>query len=261
MRKLIAKGNWITPLVSPSSGGAPATSKRRAFRRQPVAAFFDSRTFLAKEGDGKTVSKYHKDEIIFSQGEAANAIFYIQKGKIKLTAVSERGKEAIVGILGPEHFFGEACLNDHSPRATTATAIDDCLVTRIEKASMISAMHDEPKLSEVFTADLLKRNSRIEGDLIDQLFNSSEKRLARALLHLANFSKESGPEPIIETFSQETLAEMIGATRSRVSFFMNRFRKLGYVQYRGRKLEIYRSLLNVVLRDKPQIKHENNGPG
>jgi CRP-like cAMP-binding protein len=238
-------------LNAPSSGGAIATGKKRAFRRQPVATSFDSGTFLAKEGNGKTVLKYHKGQIVFSQGDAANALFYIQKGKIKLTVVSERGKEAIVGILGPEHFFGEACLHDRSPRATTATVINDCLVTRIEKASMISAMHDEPKLSEVFTADLLNRNGRIEGDLIDQLFNSSEKRLARVLLLLANFSKKSGPQPIIGTFSQETLAEMVGTTRSRVSFFMNKFRKLGYVEYRRRKLQIHDSLLNVVLRDKP----------
>jgi CRP/FNR family transcriptional regulator, cyclic AMP receptor protein len=211
---------------------------------------FDPKKFLAKVGDGKAISKYQNDQIVFSQGEVADAVFYIQKGKIKLTVISERGKEAVLGILEAGHFFGEGCLNGHQLRVTTAKAVDDCLITRIAKAAMIATMHDEPEFSELFMAYLLIRNSRIEEDLIDQLFNSSEKRLARLLLLLANFGKEAQPEPIIGKFSQETLAEMIGTTRSRVSFFMNKFRKLGYIEYNG-KLEIHNSLLNVVLYDKP----------
>jgi CRP/FNR family cyclic AMP-dependent transcriptional regulator len=213
---------------------------------------FDPREFLSKVNGGRTISEYQKDNIIFSQGDLADAVFYIQKGKIKLTVISERGKEAVVGVLEPSHFFGEGCLNGHPLRVTTATAIDQCLITRIPKAAMIATMHDEPEFSELFMADLLNRNSRIEEDLIDQLFNSSEKRLARILLLLANFGKEGTPQPIIGTFSQETLAEMIGTTRSRVNFFMNKFRRLGYIEYNG-KLEIHNSLLNVVLYDKPEI--------
>jgi CRP/FNR family cyclic AMP-dependent transcriptional regulator len=219
-------------------------------------AAFDPKIFLAKVGDGKAILRFQKDQIIFSQGDVGDAVFYIQKGKIKLTVVSDRGKEAVVGILGPDHFFGEGCMNGHPLRVTTATAIDQSLITRIPKAAMIATLHDEPRFSELFMADLLSRNSRIEEDLIDQLFNSSEKRLARVLLLLANFGKDATVEPIIGKFSQETLAEMIGTTRSRVSFFMNKFRKLGYIKYNG-KLEIRNSLLNVVLYDKPEIrKHD-----
>jgi CRP/FNR family transcriptional regulator, cyclic AMP receptor protein len=223
-------------------------------------AAFASKTFLAKVGDGKTITKYHKNQVVFSQGNEADAVFYIQSGKIQLTVVSERGKEAVVGILGPDHFFGEGCMNGHPRRVTTATAIDQSLVTRIPKAAMIATLHDEPEFSELFIADLLSRNSRIEEDLIDQLFNSSEKRLARVLLLLANFGQEATVEPIIGNFSQETLAEMIGTTRSRVSFFMNKFRKLGYIEYNG-KLEIRNSLLNVVLYDKPEIRKYDAGEG
>jgi CRP-like cAMP-binding protein len=223
-------------------------------------AAFDPKVFLAKLGGGNVISKYQKDQIVFSQGDVADAIFYLQKGKIKLTVVSERGKEAVVGILGPGHFFGEGCLNGHPLRVTTATSIDQSLITRITKAAMIATLHDEPEFSELFMADLLNRNSRIEEDLIDQLFNSSEKRLARVLLLLANFGKEGTIEPFIGNFSQETLAEMIGTTRSRVSFFMNKFRKLGYIKYNG-KLEINNSLLNVVLYDKPQIRKHNASEG
>jgi CRP/FNR family transcriptional regulator, cyclic AMP receptor protein len=217
---------------------------------------FDPKIFLAKVGDGKTISKYLKDQVVFAQGDAADAVFFIQKGKIKLTVVSERGKEAVLGILGPNHFVGAGCLNGHPLRVSTAMTIDQSLITRIPKSAMIATMHDEPRFSELFMADLLNRNSRIEEDLIDQLFNSSEKRLARALLLLANFGKESAPEPVVGTFSQETLAEMIGATRSRVSYFMNKFRKLGYIKYNG-KLEIHSSLLNVVLYDKPSTTSED----
>jgi CRP/FNR family transcriptional regulator, cyclic AMP receptor protein len=216
-------------------------------------ASFDPKTFLAKVGEGKTISEHQKNHIVFSQGDVADAVFYIQKGEVKLTVISEQGKEAVVGILRLGHFFGEGCLNGHRLRVTTATAIAECLITRIAKEAMIATMHDEPEFSELFMAYLLTRNSRIEEDLIDQLFNSSEKRLARVLLLLANFGKDGRPEPIVGKFSQETLAEMIGTTRSRVSFFMNKFRKLGYIEYNG-KLEIHNSLLNVVLYDKPEIK-------
>ena len=221
---------------------------------------FDPATFLAKVGGGKSISKYQKGEMVFSQGEVGDAVFYIQKGKIKLTVVSKRGKEAVVGLIGSGHFFGEGCLNGHPLRVTTATAIDECLITRIARAAMVATMRDKPKFSELFMADLLSRNSRIEEDLIDQLFNSSEKRLARTLLLLANFGKEDAPEPIVGKFSQEILAEMIGTTRSRISHFMNKFRKLGYIKYNG-KLEIHNSLLNVVLYDKPQIRtKDKSGP-
>jgi CRP/FNR family transcriptional regulator, cyclic AMP receptor protein len=223
-----------------------------------MRATFDPKAFLAKVGDGKTISTCQKDQIVFSQGDVADAVFYIQSGKIKLTVVSEHGKEAIVGVLGPSHFCGEGCLNGHPLRVTTAKAIEPSEVTRIAKAAMIAALHDHPEFSELFMADLLSRNSRIEEDLIDQLFNSSEKRLARALLLLANFGKETTTEPIIGKISQETLAEMIGTTRSRVSHFMNKFRKLGYIEYNG-TLEIRNSLLNVVLYDKPEIRKNNAG--
>ena len=219
---------------------------------------FDPTTFLAKVGSGKIISKYRKGQAIFSQGDVGDAVYYVQKGKIKLTVVSQRGKEAVVGLLGAGHFFGEGCLNGHPLRVTTATAMDECLITRIAREAMIATMRDEPKFSELFMADLLNRNGRIEEDLIDQLFNSSEKRLARALLLLANFGKEDAPEPIVGKFSQEVLAEMIGTTRSRVSHFMNKFRKLGYIKYNG-KLEIHNSLLNVVLYDKPQIRTKDHG--
>jgi CRP/FNR family cyclic AMP-dependent transcriptional regulator len=237
------------------------SKKRGVVLRKRGKASFDPKTFLAKVGDGKTISEYQNDQIVFSQGEVADAVFYIQKGKIKLTVISERGKEAVVGILEPGHFFGEGCLNGHPLRVTTAKAIEECLITCIAKVAMIATMHDEPKFSELFTAYLLTRNSRIEEDLIDQLFNSSEKRLARLLLLLANFGKEAKAEPIVGKFSQETLAEMIGTTRSRVSFFMNKFRKLGYIEYNG-QIEIHNSLLNVVLYDKPEIKtvHASNAP-
>jgi CRP/FNR family cyclic AMP-dependent transcriptional regulator len=228
--------------------------KKGAFvMRKRVKASFTPKKFLAKVGEGKTISEYRNDQIVFSQGEVADAVFYIQQGKVKLTVVSEQGKEAVVAILGPGHFFGEGCLNGHPLRIATTRAMDECVVTRIEKATMIATIHDEPEFSELFMTYLLTRNSRIEEDLIDQLFNSSEKRLARLLLLLANFGKEGRPEPIVGTFSQETLAEMIGTTRSRVSFFMNKFRKLGFIEYNG-KIEVHNSLLNVMLFDKPEIK-------
>jgi CRP/FNR family cyclic AMP-dependent transcriptional regulator len=236
-----------------SGKGSPREKEKGAIVRKRVKASFDPKIFLAKVGEGKTISKYRNDQIVFSQGQVADAVFYIQEGKVKLTVVSEQGKEAVVAILGPGHFFGEGCLNGHPLRIATTRAVDECVVTRLEKATMIATIHNEPKFSELFMSYLLTRNSRIEEDLIDQLFNSSEKRLARLLLLLANFGKEGRPEPIVGTFSQETLAEMIGTTRSRVSFFMNKFRKLGFIEYNG-KIEVHNSLLNVVLFDKPEIK-------
>src|SRR6202171_5350864 len=221
---------------------------------------FDPKKFLAKMGAGKTISEYRKNQIIFSQGEVADSVFYIQQGKVKLTVVSEQGKEAVVAILESGHFFGEGCLNGHPLRIATTRAIDECVITRVEKATMIATIHKEPDFSELFMSYLLTRNSRIEEDLIDQLFNSSEKRLARLLLLLANFGKEGRPEPIVGKFSQETLAEMIGTTRSRVSFFMNKFRKLGFIEYNGH-LEVHTSLLNMVLRDKPEIKTRDEAIG
>src|SRR5271156_2005017 len=195
--------------------------KRKAKR------LFDPKEFLSRVSGGRAISDYRKDKIVFRQGDPADAVFYIQKGKIKLTVVSERGKEAVVGILEPNHFFGEGSMNGHPLRVTTATAIEQSLITRIPKAEMIATLHDEPEFSELFMADLLSRNSRIEEDLIDQLFNSSEKRLARVLLLLANFGKEATIEPIVGKFSQETLAEMIGTTRSRVSFFHEQVPQIG----------------------------------
>src|SRR6185312_5179892 len=219
---------------------------------------FDPKDFLAQVGEGKTILEFRKDQIVFAQGDVANTVFYIQKGRVKVVVISEQGKEAVVGILGPGQFFGEGCMNGHSLRIATTTAMEACLITVITKAAMLAALHDQPKFSELFMAYLLTRNSRIEEDLIDQLFNSSEKRLARLLLLLANFGKEGSPQPISPNISQETLAEMIGTTRSRVSHFMNKFRKLGYIEYNG-KLEIRSSLLNVVLYDKPEIgKHDGS---
>ena len=216
-------------------------------------ASFVPKIFLAKVGGGKTISKYRKDQIVFSQGEVADAVFYIQQGNVKLVVVSKHGKEAVVAILGPGHFFGEGCLNGHPLRIATARAVDACVITRLERKTMIAAIHKEPGFSELFMSYLLTRNSRIEEDLIDQLFNSSEKRLARLLLLLANFGKEGRPEPIVGRFSQEMLADMIGTTRSRVSKFMNKFRDLGFISYNG-TIEVHSSLLGVLLHDQPHIK-------
>ena len=216
---------------------------------------FDPLAFLAKVGTGKTISVYRKDQIIFSQGEVADTIFYIQKGGVKVVVLSDQGKEAVVGILEPGQFFGEGCMNCHSLRIATSTATEESLITSISKSAMIAVLHDEPKFSELFVAYLLTRNSRVEDDLIDQLFNSSEKRLARLLLLLAKFGKEGSPTPISPSISQETLAEMIGTTRSRVSFFMNKFRKLGLISYNG-KIEVHNSLLDAVLREKPQLQRD-----
>jgi CRP/FNR family cyclic AMP-dependent transcriptional regulator len=224
----------------------------------PKAAkdLFDPKRFLAGVGEGKAILKFGENQVVFAQGDAADTVFYIQKGRIKVLVVSEQGKEAVVGILEPGQFFGEGCLNGHPLRISTTTAMEECLITSITKSAMQAALHSEPKFSELFMAYLLSRNSRIEEDLIDQLFNSSEKRLARLLLLLANFGKEGTPQPIVAHVSQETLAEMIGTTRSRVSFFMNKFRKLGLISYNG-TIEVHSSLLNAVLYDKPEIMRDD----
>ena len=234
--------------------GLPGGTKLNMANKTNQAAF-DPKAFLAIVGEGKAILEFRKDQVVFAQGDAADTVFYIQKGQVKVVVISEQGKEAVVGIFGPGQFFGEGCMNGHSVRIATTTAMEDCLLTAITKAAMLAVLHDQPKFSEMFMAYLLTRNSRIEEDLIDQLFNSSEKRLARLLLLLANFGKEGSPQPIIPNISQETLAEMIGTTRSRVSFFMNKFRKLGFISYNG-KIEVNSSLLNAVLYDKPEIKQE-----
>jgi CRP/FNR family transcriptional regulator, cyclic AMP receptor protein len=230
-------------------------------KEAPVGKFandeFDPKAFLAKVGAGKTILKLGKNQHVFEQGDVADAVFYIQMGRVKLTVLSEQGKEAVVGILEPGQFFGEGCLNGHPLRIATTTAMEECVITSITKEAMIAALHTEPKFSELFMAYLLTRNSRVEEDLIDQLFNSSEKRLARLLLLLANFGKEGIPQPILLDISQETLAEMIGTTRSRVSYFMNKFRKLGLISYNG-KIEVHNSLLNAVLHEKPEIERDDS---
>jgi CRP/FNR family cyclic AMP-dependent transcriptional regulator len=209
---------------------------------------FDPQPFLAKVVKGSTISAYRQNQLIFSQGDPADAIFYIHEGKVKLTVVSNAGKEAVIAILGPGDFLGEGCLTAQPVRMATAQAMSHGSIARLEKRATIRLLHDEPAFSELFLAHLLSRNMRIEEDLVDQLFNSSEKRLARVLLLLANFGKEGRPEPVIAKISQETLAEMIGTTRSRVSFFMNKFRKMGFIEYNG-ELHIHSSLLNIVLHD------------
>ena len=214
---------------------------------------FDPKSFLAKVGEGRSIGEYREDQIVFSQGDPADAVFYIQKGKVKVTVVSEQGKEAVVAILATNEFFGEGCLAGQAKRIATVATMTESVIVRLEKAAIVRVIHQEPAFSEMFIAHLLGRNIRVEADLVDQLFNSSEKRLARLLLLLANFGKESKPEPLIAKISQETLAEMIGTTRSRVSFFMNKFRKLGFIDYNGH-IEVHSSLLNVVLHDEPHIE-------
>jgi CRP/FNR family cyclic AMP-dependent transcriptional regulator len=211
-------------------------------------ANFDPKAFLATASRGRTVSKYRKGDAVFLQEGTADAVFYVQKGKIKITVESKQGKEAVIAILGPGEFFGEGCLIGQPLRLATARTMTESEVTRVSKAEMVRVLHEEPSFGELFTAYLLTRNNRIEEDLVDQLFNSSEKRLARTLLLLANFGKDGGPQPITIPMGQETLAEIIGTTRPRVSHFMNKFRKLGFISYNGH-LRIHSSLVSVVLRD------------
>jgi CRP/FNR family transcriptional regulator, cyclic AMP receptor protein len=213
---------------------------------------FDPKVFLAKINGGRSVADYRKGQIVYTQGKLADSVFYIQSGKVRKTVVSEQGKEAVIALLGTGDFFGEGCLTGEPLRLATVSAMTECVIVRIAKADITRVIHKEPAFAELFIAHLLSRNSRVEEDLVDQLFNSSEKRLARVLLLLANFGKEGRPEPIIAKISQETLAEMIGTTRSRVSHFMNKFRELGLIDYNGH-IEVHSALLNVVLHEKPAI--------
>jgi len=227
--------------------------------RKPVRTqFFGLGPLLTHGESGRSITKYGKNKPIFRQGDAADAIFYIMNGECKVTVVSEQGKEAVVALHSKGDFFGEGCLAGQQLRIATATTITDCEIMRLDKAATVRLLHDEPEFSEQFMSYLLARNARVEADLVDQLFNSSEKRLARLLLLMANFGKEGRPEPVIAKVSQQTLAEMIGTTRSRVSFFMNKFRKLGFISYNGR-LEVHSSLLNMVLNDTPEIRKGADG--
>jgi len=221
---------------------------------------FDPRIFLNTEGEGRTISKYRKSQRVFSQDDASDSVFYVITGKVKIVVLSEQGKEAVIAILGPDEFFGEGCLAGQVWRLSTASAMTDCEIMRIGKHAAVAALRDETKFSEMFVAHVLARTIRVEADLIDQLFNSSEKRLARALLLLANFGNSGEPKQVIAKVSQETLAEMIGTTRSRVSHFMNKFRKMGFIDYNGH-LEVHSSLLNVVLHDTPHILGDDSATG
>jgi len=214
---------------------------------------FDPKVFLSKVNGGRSVSEYRKDQIVYRQGDPADSVFFIQSGKVKKTVVSEQGKEAVVALLGTDDFFGEGCLAGEVLRLATVSVMTKSVIVRISKADITHVIHEEPAFAELFISHLLARNSRVEEDLVDQLFNSSEKRLARTLLLLANFGKEGDPEPVLAKISQETLAEIIGTTRARVSLFMNKFRRLGLINYNGH-IEVHRSLLNVVLHEKPEIR-------
>ena len=209
---------------------------------------FDPKAFLGKVEKGKTTSEYRNKQVVFSQGDVADAVFFIQTGQVTLTVISARGKEAVIGVLERGSFFGEGCLAGQPIRMATATATDTSRITRVARNVMLRMIHREPEFAEVFITYLLSRNARIEEDLVDQLFNSSEKRLARILLLLAHFGKEPRPEKVLPKVSQETLAAMVGTTRARVSFFMNRFRKLGFIHYNG-GLQVHSALLTVLLRD------------
>jgi len=220
---------------------------KAARRRRP----FDPAAFFETSGRGRTISKHCKKEVIYSQGEAADAVFYIKKGKVKVTVVSKQGKEAVVAMLGTDEFVGEGCLSGQPKRLATASAMTDCVTMRVTTTEIQRVLRKEPAFSQMFMSHILARNARVEEDLVDQLFNSTEKRLARLLLLLANFGKEGRPEPLIAKITQETLAEMIGTTRSRVSHFMNKFREAGFIDYNGH-LEVHSSLLSVVLAEQPR---------
>jgi CRP/FNR family transcriptional regulator, cyclic AMP receptor protein len=214
---------------------------------------FDARAFLARADGGVTVSNYPRGQAVFTQGDPADCVFFIQEGKVKVAVVSQQGKEAVIAFLEAGDFIGEGCLTGRPRRISTARALTDCMLARVDKSTMVRILRDEPNFSELFMAHLLSRTLRVEEDLVDQLFNSSEKRLARALLLLANFGKDGKHETVIAKVSQETLADMVGTTRSRVSHFMNKFRQLGYINYNGH-LEVHSSLLDAVLHEKPEIK-------
>jgi CRP/FNR family transcriptional regulator, cyclic AMP receptor protein len=225
-----------------------------ALKPQPS---FNPKSFLALVGEGRSIGEYDKDQIVFAQGDRADAVFYIQKGKVKITVASKQGKEAVVAILETNDFFGEGCLSGQAQRIATVAAMAASVIVRLEKAAIVRVIQQEPAFSGIFMAHLLAQAIRVEADLVDQLLNSSEKRLARLLLLMANFGKEVTPEPLIAKISQETLADMIGTTRSRVNFFMNKFRKLGFIDYNGGNagIEVHSSLLNVVLNDERVHTH------
>jgi CRP-like cAMP-binding protein len=216
---------------------------------------FNLQKFLSTVNGGRSLITYRKGETVFAQGDLCEGVFYIQSGKCKVCVISEQGKEAVVAIHGKGDFFGEGCLTGQRLRLSTVVAMSDLEVMRFENAAIQRVLHEEPSFSELFITHLLERNARVEADLVDQLFNSSEKRLARLLLLMANFGREGKPEPVIAKISQETLAEMIGTTRSRVSVFMNKFRKLGFIEYNG-DLKVHNSLLNVILHDAPGLRRE-----
>jgi CRP/FNR family transcriptional regulator, cyclic AMP receptor protein len=239
--------------VGRDKGSHGVVRKKESPLRKPRRSLFDPKNFLTNAGEGRTIFYCHHDQIVFSQGEAADAVFYIQQGKVKFTVLSQQGKDAVIAILGPGQFFGEGCLHGQTWRLATARALTECVITRLEKATMLATIQRERKFSELFMNYLLTRKSRIEEDLIDQLFNSSEKRLARLLLLLANSGKDGKLQPIIANGSQETLAEMIGSTRSRVCFFMNRFREAGLIDYDDDRIEVRASLLTVVLNDQSHV--------
>jgi len=219
--------------------------------RNPTALALDPIAFLAGIENGRTTREYVSKQVVFSQGDAADAVFYIRSGKVQLTVVSPRGKEAVIAVLERGSFFGEGCLTAQPLRMSTASATQPSSIIRVGRSTMVRLLHREPEFAELFTTYLLSRNVRIEEDLVDQLFNSSEKRLARVLLLLSHFGQESRPESVIPRVSQETLAAMVGTTRSRVSYFMNRFRKKGFIHYDGYNggLQVHSALLTVVLRD------------
>ncbi len=224
-------------------------TRRNGSSERTAKTGFDLGRFFETAAKGRSISTHRKNEIIFSQGDAADAVFYIKKGKIKITVVSKQGKEAVVALLGADEFLGEGCLIGQPKRLAAAVTMSECTIMRVGKIEIQRLLHDEPAFSEMFVSHILARKDRVEEDLVDQLFNSTEKRLARLLLLLANFGKEGRPEPIVAKISQEVLAEMIGTTRSRVSHFMNKFRELGFIDYNGH-LEVHSSLLSVVLNEQ-----------
>ncbi|MGB7125596.1 MAG: Crp/Fnr family transcriptional regulator [Methylovirgula sp.] len=224
------------------------TAPRQKSKKSPR---FEPANFLETVAKGRIIAPHGKGDTIFAQGDEADAVFYIRKGKIKVTVISKQGKEAVVAMLGADEFVGEGCLIGQPKRLATASAMTDCVTMRVEKTEILRVLQDEPAFSQMFVSHILARNARVEEDLVDQLFNSTEKRLARLLLLLANFGKEGRPEPLVAKISQETLAEMVGTTRSRVSHFMNKFRKAGFIDYNGH-LEVHSSLLSVVLAELPR---------
>ena len=226
---------------------ATATKKKRPF---------NVKSFLNTVGGGRTIKSYRKNQKVFSQGDPADSVFYLQEGRVKVCVASDLGKEAVVALHHKEDFFGEGCLTGQPLRLATVIAMTECTIMRLDKEAVVAALREEPKFSELFIAYILARNARVEEDLVDQLFNSSEKRLARVLLLMANFGKEGKPEKVIAKISQETLAEIVGTTRSRVSTFMNKFRDLGFIKYNG-DLEIHNSLLNVILHDNPKLRDDD----